>query len=67
MGDITLSRKQLLQIAELATKFPDTEWFTIETESSSGIGTQMRVKFDMFKDDSKDFDTTVDITDFSTW
>ena len=49
MSDITLSRKQVLQLAELAAKFPDTEWFSIETDSSSGIGTQICVKFDIFK------------------
>ena len=66
MSDITLSRKQVLQLAELAAKFPDTEWFSIETDSSSGIGTQILVKFDMFKNIS-DHDTTVNITDYSTW
>jgi len=66
MGDITLSRKQVLQLAELAAKFPDTEWFSLETDSSSGIGTQICVKFDMFKSDVPG-DTTVNITDFSTW
>jgi len=66
MGGITLSRKQVLQLAELAAKFSDTEWFSIETDSSSGIGTQICVKFDMFKNLS-DLDTTVNITDFSTW
>lgn len=66
MSNITLSRKQVLQLAELAAKFPDTEWFVIETDSSSGIGTQTCVKFDMFKNMS-DLDTTVNITDFSTW
>ena len=66
MSDITLSRKQVLQLAELAAKFPNTEWFAIETDSTSGIGTQIHVKFDMFKNIS-DHDTTVNITDFSTW
>jgi hypothetical protein len=67
MSDITLSRKQVLQLAELAAKFPDAEWFTIEMSNVSGIGTNVTVKFDMFKDNRKDFDTTVDITDLSTW
>ena len=66
MSSITLSCKQVLQLAELAAKFPDTEWFVIETDSSSGIGTQICVKFDMFKNMS-DLDTTVNITDFSSW
>ena len=66
MSDITLSRKQVLQLAELAAKFPDTEWFAIETDSSSGIGTAILVRFDMFKNISGQ-DTTVNITDYSTW
>ena len=66
-NDIALSRKQVLQLAELAAKFPDAEWFTIEMSNASGIGTNVTVKFDMFKDNRKDFDTTVDITDLSTW
>ena len=66
MSDVTLSRKQVLQLAELAAKFSDTEWFAIETDSSSGIGTQICVKFDMFKSGVPG-DTTVNITDFSTW
>jgi hypothetical protein len=67
MSNISLTRKQVLQLAELVTKFPDAEWFTIEMSSASGIGTNVTVKFDMFKDSRKDFDTTVDITDLSTW
>ena len=67
MGDITLSRKQVLQLAELAAKFPDTEWFSLETDSSSGIGTQVCVKFDIFKSEAVSGDATVNITDYSTW
>ena len=66
MSDLTLSRKQVLQLAELAAKFPDTEWFSLETDCSSGIGTQICVKFDIFKS-TGDYDTKVDITDYSTW
>jgi hypothetical protein len=61
-----LNRKQILQLAELAEKFPDTEWFTLESDSSSGIGAAITVKFTAL-DKDKDFDTTVDITDLSTW
>jgi hypothetical protein len=67
MNDISLTRKQVLQLAEIVAKFPDAEWFTIEMSNASGIGTNVTVKFDMFKDNRKDFDTTVDITDLSTW
>jgi len=67
MSDISLTRKQVLQLAELAAKFADAEWFTIEMSNASGIGTNVTVKFDMFKDNRRDFDTTVDITDLSSW
>ena len=66
-NDIALTRKQVLQLAELAAKFPNTEWFAIETDSTSGIGTQICVKFDMFKSGPESGDTTVNITDYSTW
>lgn len=66
MTELTFSRKQVLQLAELAAKFPETEWFSIETDSSSGIGTQICVKFDIFKSGAPG-DTTVNITDYSTW
>lgn len=67
MNDISLTRNQIMQLAELAEKFSDTEWFTIHEDSTSGIGPTTEVKFCMFKYSSKDFDTTVDITDLSTW
>ena len=61
-----LNRNQIYQLAELADKFPKAEWFTLESDSSSGIGAVITVKFTAF-DTTKDFDTTVDITDLSTW
>ena len=67
MSDTSLTRKQVLQLAELAAKFPDAEWFSIETDSSSGIGTQICVKFDIFKSEAVSGDATVNITDYSTW
>jgi hypothetical protein len=67
MNGISLTRNQIMQLAELAEKFSDTEWFTIHEEFTSGIGHTTEVKFRMYKDSSKDFDTTVDITDLSTW
>lgn len=67
MTEVTFSRKQILQLAELAAKFSDVEWFSIETDSSSGIGTQIVVKFDIFKSGPESGDTTVNITDYSTW
>ena len=67
MNDISLTRKQVLQLAEIAAKFPESEWFTIHEDSTSGIGPTVQVKFSIFKDSHKDFDATIDITDYSTW
>jgi hypothetical protein len=66
MTTITLSRQQVNQFVKLATQFKHVEWFTITEDNSSGIGSNMHVKFNMF-DDRKDYDTTVDITDTITW
>ena len=66
MNDISLTRNQVMQLAEIVEKFPETEWFTIESDSSSGVGAVITIKFTAF-DTAKDFDTTVDITDLPTW
>jgi hypothetical protein len=66
MNNLVLTRKQVLQLAELVNKFPDTEQFTLEEISSSGVGPEIIVKFTLFNTD-KDFDTTVNITDYSIW
>jgi hypothetical protein len=65
-SELALTQKQVLQLAEIATKFPDTEWFTIQESSPSGIGAEILVRFKIF-DDQKNFDTTIDITDVGTW
>jgi hypothetical protein len=67
MSELALNRKQLGQLTEIYQHFKEVEWFTIETNNLSGIGTGMVVKFNMFGDKDKDTDTTVDITDVSTW
>ena len=64
--ELALTQKQVLQLAEIAKKFPDTEWFTIQESSPSGIGAEILVRFKIFPD-QKDFDTTIDITDVGTW
>jgi hypothetical protein len=66
MTEIALTRKQVLQLADIAAKFPDTEWFTIHEDSPSGIGAEVLIKFKIF-DDVKDFDAQIDITDLSSW
>jgi hypothetical protein len=65
MKEISLTRKQVLQLAKLAENFPDANWFTLE-ETSSSIGPVMKVKFIIF-DENRDFDTVVDITDYDVW
>lgn len=63
MNSVTLNRKQMHQLREIVDRFIDTENFTIESESLSGIGPTITVKFDLFET----ADTKVDITDVSTW
>jgi len=63
----TLNRMQVEKLAKMATHFKEVEWFTLEATSTSGIGSTVTVKFNLFNDDDKDIDTTVDITDVSTW
>ena len=63
----TLNRTQVEKLAKMATHFKEVEWFTLEEVRTSGIGPTVTVKFNLFNDDDKDNDTTVDITDVSTW
>ena len=63
----TLNRMQVEKLAKMATHFKEVEWFTLEATSTSGIGSTVTVKFNLFNDDDKDIDTTVDITVVSTW
>jgi hypothetical protein len=67
MAEFTLNRKQVGQLAQLADRFQEVEWFTLQEESESGIGSTVTVKFNLFGDADKDTDTTVNITDVSTW
>lgn len=63
---ISLNRKQLGQLLDLYQKFNDVEWFTLTESHESGIGPTVTVKFDLFNKNNKP-DTTVDITDVTTW
>jgi hypothetical protein len=63
MNSITLTRKQVKQLNEMVDRFVDTEHFTVESESLSGIGPTISVKFDLFETR----DTKVDITDVESW
>lgn len=63
MNKITLTRKQIKQLSQIADRFADTENFTVESESLSGIGLNISVRFDLFEKS----DTKVDITDVENW
>lgn len=60
---LSLTRKQVLQLAEIANKFPDANWFGLTENSGSGIGPTVHVTLSVFTDD----DTKINITDVSTW
>jgi hypothetical protein len=63
MNRIILTRKQVTQLAELAARFDNVTTFTVDSESTSGIGQSISVKFDLFEN----LDTAVDITDVENW
>jgi hypothetical protein len=63
----SLNRKQVEKLTEIANHFKEVEWFTLEESKTSGIGPNIHVKFNLFGDENKDIDTTVDITDIETW
>ena len=63
MNSVMLNRKQIKQLVEIYDRFHDTEHFTIESESLSGIGQNVSIRFDLFEKS----DTKVDITDVSEW
>ena len=67
MTELALNRKQLGKLVEIYNHFHEVEWFTIAVDHDSGIGEGLVVKFNMFGDNDKDTDTTVNITDVSTW
>lgn len=66
-NQFSLNRGQVEKLAKMADHFKEVEWFTLEESLSSGIGPTVVVKFNLFNDSDKDIDTTVDITDVSTW
>jgi len=66
-SSFTLNRTQVEKLAKMVEHFKEVEWFTLEETNTSGIGPAVTVKFNLFNDDDKDVDTTVDITDVSTW
>lgn len=66
MKSLSLTRKQIRQLAELSQGFPNVNWFVLEYDNSSGIGPEITVKFSLFNEISET-DTSVNITDVSSW
>lgn len=62
---LCLNRKQVDQLVQIVQHFKEVEWFTFEVDHSSGIGEGIVVSFSLFGEKEKD--TSVDITDESTW
>lgn len=62
---ILLTRKQIEQMHELSSRFPEVDNFTLEIDNSSGIGPELRLRFCLFNADSDNI--TANITDVTTW
>lgn len=62
MTTINLNHKQIQQLAEMSSRFPEVEVFKLEDESTSGIGSNVRVRFTLFNRDA-----SIDITDLESW
>lgn len=60
---ITLNREQITKLYEIMTHFNEVDHFTVQVDHSSGIGTGVVVKFDLFNKN----DTRIDITDVKEW
>lgn len=60
---ITLNREQIQKLYEIVNHFKEINHFVVETDSSSGIGVGIQVRFDLFQKS----DTTIDITDVKEW
>ena len=60
---LVLNRDQIEKLNEIVNHFKEINHFTIEVDYSSGIGTGIHVKFDLFEKN----DTNVDITDVKDW
>jgi hypothetical protein len=63
MDTIRLTRKNIQELFQVIERFQDVEHFEIVSDSSSGIGPCISVKFTLFNKNQ----TTVDITDVSSW
>lgn len=63
MNRIVLTRKQIEQLTAIANQFANVTTFTVDSESTSGIGPNISVKIDLFEN----MDTKIDITDVGNW
>lgn len=59
---IQLTLKQISQLLEISSRFPEVNSFDISQESTSGIGPNTSIKFNL-----KDSMYSIDITDVSIW
>jgi hypothetical protein len=58
-----LTRNQIEKLVKISEQFKEIQQFTLEETHESGIGSTVRVRFNLFDTN----DTNVDITDVSTW
>lgn len=63
MKQITLTRKQLLQMKQIVEHFTEVETFQLVEINTSGIGPTVHLKFTLFDSTA----TQMDITDISNW
>jgi hypothetical protein len=63
MKSLILNREQIGKLNEIVNHFKEVNHFTIEADSSSGIGVGIQVRFDLFEKN----DTKIDITDVREW
>lgn len=62
MKEITLNRKQISTLTEIAEHFPEIDLFTIVSDSSNGIGPVVTVKFTLVGRPA-----SIDCTDVESW
>jgi len=63
MNNIILTREQIGKLTEIINHYKEVNRFTLEVDHSSGIGTGISVRFDLFAQN----DTVIDITDYKNW
>jgi len=64
MKEITLTRQQITKMYRIAEHFKDIKKFTIVEDSSSGIGSAVSIKCDLFDVITE---MKADITDYNGW